>query len=52
MHRLLLTVLLIGMALLPAGCNQPTILSVQTCPVYQPPETPRPEWPKVCGGQR
>jgi hypothetical protein len=52
MRRFTISLFLIGAALIPSACTPPTILSVQTCPVYQPPETPHPDWPKVCGGQR
>jgi len=44
--------MLAALAMLPAACTQPTILSTISCPVYQPPETPMPEWPKECGGTR
>ena len=35
-----------------AGSQQTTVLNVISCPVYQPPSTPDPAWPTVCGGQR
>lgn len=41
-----------ALAMLPAACSQPTILRTISCPVYVPPQTPMPEWPKECGGTR
>jgi len=54
MRRFVLSLILVGVTLLPAGCYQPSVLSTISCPVYdrQAGETPHPEWPKVCGGQR
>ena len=49
--RASIVALLAFLALLHIGC-QPTILSTISCPVYQPPQTPLPEWPKECGGTR
>jgi hypothetical protein len=48
----LVVLVLAALASIPAACQQPQILSTISCPVYVPPETPRPEWPKQCGGQR
>lgn len=41
-----------GAALITNGCQPETILCTISCPVYQPPQTPMPEWPKPCGGTR
>jgi hypothetical protein len=42
-----------AIALTAIGCApQPSILSTISCPVYVPPETPQPNWPKACGGER
>jgi|GEM_PF-5543864 hypothetical protein len=51
-HRASLLALLAALAILPAACSPETILSTISCPVYQPPQTPMPEWPKQCGGTR
>jgi hypothetical protein len=51
-HRAGLFALLVMLAMLPAACDQPRVLSTVSCPVYQPPQTPQPEWPKQCGGTR
>jgi len=34
-----------------AGCAQCTLQTI-SCPVYQPPQTPQPDWPIQCGGTR
>jgi hypothetical protein len=51
-HRAWLFALLALFALVPTACQQSQILSTVSCPVYQPPQTPQPEWPKQCGGTR
>jgi hypothetical protein len=43
--------MVLGLAVSLAGCGPQTILCTISCPVYQPPETPHPDWPRQCGGQ-
>src|SRR4026207_525811 len=43
---------LLACGTLPAACSQPGVLRTISCPVYQAPQTPMPEWPKECGGTR
>lgn len=53
MRRLLVGCVLCVAALVSSSCSAPkAILCTISCPVYQPPETPHPDWPTQCGGHQ